>query len=89
MAHIPMDDVDMLWSESGQSWEGLVKSLENRKEKANGISENLILMMIPEAQDMEKSGQPFPDSPQKLSEVLNQNLGKYQQFGEDLDKSNQ
>lgn len=78
MAHIPMDDVQTLWNEiQDKSWSGLHQVLEQHRGKTNGISDNLIQMMIPETEELEKRGEPFPDSPEKLSEVLNENLEKY------------
>jgi len=75
MAHIPMDDTDILWQETAdKSWGGLEKTLQTHKGKTNGISDELVGMMIDEAKKMESSGTPFPDSPKKLNEVLNQNL---------------
>lgn len=75
MAHIPMDDTQTLWKETKQkNWGSFQETLKKHKGKTNGISDNLIDMMMQEARQMESSGEPFPQSPQELNKVLNENL---------------
>lgn len=77
MAHIPMDDINLLWNETkDKNWQELHQVLEQHKGKTNGISDTLVKIMLARSEEMAKSGQPFPDSPEKLSDVLNQNLEK-------------
>ena len=81
MAYIPMNDIQELWGETREkNWDAFYQTLEQHNGETNGISQNLINMMIPEVQDLEQSGTPFPDSPDQLSEVLNQNLDRYGQM---------
>ncbi len=75
MAHIPMDDTETLWSETtDRSWAGLGKTLEAHKGKTNGISDELIDLMMQEVRKMESAGTPYPTSAEELNRVLNENL---------------
>lgn len=86
MAYIPMNDIRTLWNETpDKDWDSFLQTVEQHNGESNGISQNLINMLRPEVQDLEQSGTPFPDSPDQLLQVLNQNLGKYEQQDEDFD----
>lgn len=75
MAHIPMEDTDLLWQQTKEkSWSGLRKNLEQRQGKAEGIEDALVKMMIKEARQMEEQQAPYPGSAQELNQVLNENL---------------
>lgn len=75
MAHIPMDDITQLWSEtSNHSWQALKKTVVAHKGEAQGISDNLVTLMDSEISRLEHSGVPYPDSANKLYQVLNQHL---------------
>ncbi|HUV72281.1 MAG TPA: hypothetical protein VMW25_04675 [Clostridia bacterium] len=75
MAHIPMDDTDVLWKETMQkNWGAFQETLKKHKGKTNGISDTLIDMMMQVSQKMDSSGAPFPQSAQELNQVLNENL---------------
>jgi hypothetical protein len=75
MAHIPMDDTDVLWQETSEkSWKALRKTLEQHRGKTNGIENELVSLMMDEAQKMEIENKPYPESPQELNQVLNENL---------------
>ena len=47
-------------------------TLEQRKGKAEGISDTLVDMMMKITQDLEKTKTPYPDASQKLYDMLNQ-----------------
>jgi hypothetical protein len=72
MAHIPMDDVKELYKESGHSWADLEKTVEAHKGKQDGIGDYLIIDLSHALKDMH--GQSFPDSPDKLYQILNEKL---------------
>jgi hypothetical protein len=77
MAHVPIDDAELLFGDNRQkSWSGLLKVLQQRKGKAEGISDNLIDLMIPAAQRFEQSGKPYPNTAEGLQEVLNDEIAK-------------
>ncbi|HZR42010.1 MAG TPA: hypothetical protein VFB12_17960 [Ktedonobacteraceae bacterium] len=78
MAHVPMDDVQELWKDtSAHSWSAFHDTLEKHKGKTEGISDTLVDRMLEITQDLEKSRTPYPDSPQKLYDVLNERVGKF------------
>ncbi|HEX7021297.1 MAG TPA: hypothetical protein VF171_00470 [Trueperaceae bacterium] len=71
MAHIPMDDVNQLWNEtSGHDWSALHDTLERHKGKAQGIDNTLVQDMLKATDTLKNEGRPYPDSPQKLHDVL-------------------
>lgn len=72
MAHIPMSDVKQLYDQSGHSWSGLEKAVESHRGKSEGIADYLVIDLSHALKGMH--GQSFPDSPEKLYEVLNQKL---------------
>lgn len=74
MAHIPMNDITELWNESGHSWSGLHQNLEQRRGKAAGISNTLVLEMLRITHQEDDSGHSFPNSAQGLYDLLNQRL---------------
>ncbi len=75
MAHIPMDDVSVLWNETHQhNWKAFHETVRRHKGKTNGISDALIDMLSEVSQRFERSGQPYPDSAQKMYDLLNQEI---------------
>lgn len=74
MAHIPMSDIEELWNGSSHSWSGLRQNLEQRRGKAEGISNTLVLDMIKYTEEEEKAGHPFPSSAQQLYDEMNSKL---------------
>ncbi len=77
MAHLPMDDAKMLFNDNKQmTWSGLYQVLQQRRGKAEGISDTLIVLMMPIVQRMEQSKQPYPRSVQELEMMLNKELQK-------------
>lgn len=77
MAHLPIDDAEMLFNDNKQkNWSGLLEVLKQRKGKSEGISDNLITMMMPIAQSMAQSKKAYPNSAEGLQEVLNEQLAK-------------
>lgn len=80
MAHVPMGDIRELWKENGDhSWKGLHRTLEARKGKTGGISNDDVLMMLRTVDRLEKDNTPYPDSDTKLYDLMNKQL--QQQFG--------
>ena len=77
MAHMPMDDAVLLFNDNKyRTWSGLEHVLQQRKGKAEGISDTLISMLMPMVHDMAQSGLPYPNSAKELSEELNKRLEK-------------
>jgi len=77
MAHLPIDDAEMLFNDNKQmSWSGLLNVLKQRKGKAEGISDTLIDLMMPITQRFAQSNKPYPNSAEGLQEVLNDELAK-------------
>lgn len=72
MAHIPSGDIQELWNDTKEhSWKALHKTLEQHQGKAEGISNNLVDMMLNITDRMEKEGKAYPNSTQQLYDVLN------------------
>jgi hypothetical protein len=70
-----MDDIQELWTETPHhSWKALHDTLQHHKGKAEGISDNLVDLMLQISQSFEKSGKSFPSSPQQLYDELNQQI---------------
>lgn len=79
-----MDDIKELWnSTSEHNWSALHKNLQERKGKAEGISDKLVDMMMMETKQLENSGTPYPKSENELYDILNQRM---QQTDEDQDE---
>ena len=77
MAHLPIDDAEMLFNDNKQqNWPGLLNVLKQRRGKAEGISDTLIVMMMPIVQRFEQSHKAYPNSAEGLQEVLNDELAK-------------
>jgi len=73
MAHIPADDVQELWRETNpKTWPEFFKVVHAHRGNAEGITENLIHMIEDMKSQLEHT--PFPNSPEKLQEVLNHQL---------------
>lgn len=71
MAHIPMDDAKKLYNESGGSWDGLRRAVDNDEGKSNGIGDYLIIDLKAALKNENGS---FPNSPEGLYEKLNSML---------------
>ncbi len=77
MAHLPMDDAELLFNDNKQkTWSGLSSVLQQRKGKAEGISDTLITMMMPIAKHMDQARMPYPNSAKELDDMLNVELAK-------------
>jgi hypothetical protein len=77
MAHLPMDDARILFNDTKQkNWSSFHQVLRQHKGTSDGISDNLIDMMMPISEHMQQSNKPFPSSPQELDNVLNDELAK-------------
>ncbi len=74
MAHVTQGDIEELWNSAPHNWSGLQKNLQSRQGKAEGISNNVVEDMLRITQDMERSGQSFPGSPQQLYDMMNRRL---------------
>ena len=77
MAHLPIDDAEMLFSDNKKkNWSGMLGVLRERKGESEGISDNLIGMLMPIVQHFQQSGVAYPNSAEGLQEVLNDELQK-------------
>lgn len=75
MAHLPRDDARALFNwTSPKTWNAFSRVLHEHKGKVDGISDALIDLMIPIVHQFEQTGRPFPNTPEQLQDVLNQEL---------------
>lgn len=75
MAHVPIDDAKELFKDTNpKTWSQFHKVLDSHKGKVDGISDNLIDLMIPISEHYDHTGEPFPTSPDKLQELMNHRL---------------
>ncbi|MGH2460096.1 MAG: hypothetical protein ACRDIY_14670 [Chloroflexota bacterium] len=75
MAHVPIDDAKELFKDTNpKTWSQLHKVLEGHRGKAEGISDNLVDLMIPMSEHFDHAGESFPTSPEKLQELMNHRL---------------
>ncbi len=72
MANVPMNDINELWKQMGndRSWSKFARTLREHRDKAQGIDDGLVDHLMQVADKMRNQGKSFPDSPQKLHEVL-------------------
>ena len=77
MSHVPMGDIQELWNDTPHhSWSALHKTLQKHEGKAEGISNNLVDMMLKHTQQLEQSNQKYPDNPQQLYDIMNKYVEK-------------
>jgi len=77
MAHIPSDDVQVLFQENTQhSWSGLRQILKQRQGKAEGIEDSIVNMLLIITQNLERSNQPYPGSVDQMQRILDNELNK-------------
>jgi|YelNatPaOPRAMG01_1025707.scaffolds.fasta_scaffold367786_1 hypothetical protein len=77
MAHIPSDDVQVLFQENTQhSWSGLRQILKQRQGKADGIEDSIVNMLLIITQNLERSNQPYPGSVDQMQRILDNELNK-------------
>ncbi len=76
MSKLQMNDAKKLWNEMGdhKSWDSLHQVLQQHKNSNKGIDDSTVDLMLRETQDQKKSQGSFPDSPEKLAQVLNQHM---------------
>ncbi len=76
MAEIMKNDVETLWNEMGndRSWGSLVRVLHEHKNKAKGIDDSTVDLLILHAKQMQKSGRQFPKSDEALYETLSEKV---------------
>lgn len=75
MAHIPMDDVNLLWEETPHhNWSALHDTLEQQRTLAMGIADRLLDDLLSVTDRWARSGEPYPESPEALYELLNQEI---------------
>ena len=76
MPHISRDYIQVLWDETqDKSWLGFQHALERQTELTGSIENDPVRMMIHMSEDMENSGEPFPNNVDELHNVINENLG--------------
>ena len=77
MAHLPMDDAVQLFDDNKQrNWPGFEQVLKQHKGKADGISDNLIDLMMPISEHFAQAKRPYPNSPDELQRVINDEFTK-------------
>lgn len=77
MAHIPSDDVRVLFQENKQqSWSGLHQILKQRQGKVEGIEDSVVNTLLIITRNLEQSNEPYPGSFDQLQRVLDNELNK-------------
>ena len=77
MAHVPTDDARQLFQETNpKTWSQFQRVLQQHKGKTNGISDNLIDLMMQMTGQFEQSHQPFPSTAEQLQDMLNRQLAQ-------------
>ena len=80
MAHIPMEDIQLLWDKLGgnKSWSGLHLRLKEQQAPENihdkSIDDDTAYSLLWEVRNLEGSEEPFPDTPELLYEFLNRRV---------------
>src|SRR5258706_69034 len=75
MAKVRKDDVQELWNETPRhDWSNFRQTLEKHRGQKDNIEDSVITAMLQASQDLEKSGQNFPESFEKFYEVINQKV---------------
>jgi hypothetical protein len=75
VAHIPKDDVQTLWKETqDHNWTALEQTLKGHQNKAGGIDDKMVDILISVSQMMADSNKPFPDSVDELYNTLNRQV---------------
>jgi hypothetical protein len=71
-AHLPVDDARQLFNENTQrTWSGLLKVVEGHLNKADGIENEIVLMLIPVIKQLDKSGHYYPFDLDDFVRVIN------------------
>jgi hypothetical protein len=75
MAQLRKDDVQELWNETPKhDWSNFRQTLEKHQGQKDNIEDSAITAMRVASQDLEKSGQNFPESFEKFYQVINQKV---------------
>ncbi|MFH1029932.1 MAG: hypothetical protein V1770_01580 [bacterium] len=78
VTHIPKDDIQSLWDATEESsWDGLMKAVENRKNKPEGIENAIVDWLLKEIPKMKR--EPYPESVDDLYNMVNDRLGGYEE----------
>lgn len=75
MAYVLIDDFNEIWNQlEDHSWYGLKEALEEHQGELQGISDDLADMMVQASEYFENQGRSFPDSPDELSKIMNDEI---------------
>jgi len=76
MAHISRDEIQELWNDTQEkNWSGLARVLERHLGQVESGGSTETRMMIHVAEDMDNSGQLFPQNVDELYNLVNENIG--------------
>jgi len=76
-AHIPADDARQLFAENrDHTWSGLLKIVEGHRGKADGIEDEIVLMLIPVIKRLDASGAHYPFDPDDFQRVIDRALAE-------------
>lgn len=76
-AHVPVDDARQLFQENTErTWTGLLRVLEAHENKADGIENEIVLMLIPVVKRLVQSGAPYPFDLDDFLRVINQAMAQ-------------
>jgi hypothetical protein len=82
LAEISIDDVGLLWEETPyHNWSALHDTLEQRRRLAMGISDPVVDLLLSATDRWARSGEPYPESPEALYDLLNEEISAHAQTG--------
>lgn len=75
MAHIPLEDVRDIWEEAhSEGWPRIRESLIRHERASRMMSDRDIVEAEEDIRDLARAGEPVPDSPEGLYDLLNKRL---------------
>jgi hypothetical protein len=76
-AHLPVDDARQLYTENtARTWSGLLRVVEEHRDRADGIENELILMLVPVIKHLAQSGVHYPFDVDDFLRVINQAMAQ-------------
>ena len=76
-AHLPIDDARQLYTENkARTWSGLLHIVEQHRGRADGIENEIILMLIPVIKHLAQSEAHYPFDVDDFRRVINQALAQ-------------
>lgn len=78
MAHAPMGDIKKLWDQTRErNWHAFHRTLEAHRDKAEGIDNTLILVMLRIVNTFEHDNRPYPPTVEQMYDLMNQKIEEF------------